>query len=104
MKTPPPWGTICGTGGWFMRRFHRIAIVLFLFTSLTRLGAQTTTGSIVGTVSDPSGAVIAGANITVTNIDTAIAVKTTTDATGNYAVPPLSVALCPVGLEASACI
>jgi len=74
-----------------MRRFHLLAIVLCLITSLTRLGGQTTTGSIVGTVSDPTGAVISAANITVTNINTGIAVKTTSDSTGNYVVTPLSV-------------
>src|SRR5262249_59612183 len=84
-----------------MRRFHLLAIVLCLVTSLTRLAGQTTTGSIVGTVSDPSGAVIAGANITVTNINTGIAVKTTSDSAGDYVVTPLSVGRYSVTVEAA---
>src|SRR5882724_3260961 len=84
-----------------MRRFHLLAIVLCLITSLTRLGGQTTTGSIVGTVSDPTGAVISAANITVTNINTGIAVKTTSDSTGNYVVTPLSVGRYSVTVEAA---
>src|SRR5262249_61823155 len=75
--------------------------VLCLVTSLTRLAGQTTTGSIVGTVSDPSGAVIAGANITVTNINTGIAVKTTSDSAGDYVVTPLSVGRYSVTVEAA---
>ncbi len=49
------------------------ALLLVTATTPRSLSAQTTvgTGSIVGTVSDPSGAVISGANITITNIATA---------------------------------
>src|SRR5437773_1662384 len=74
-----------------MHRFRFLALVFCLVTVLTRLGGQTTTGSIVGTVSDPSGAVISGANITVNNMDTGIAVKASSDSTGNYVVTPLAV-------------
>jgi hypothetical protein len=84
-----------------MHRFHLLAIVFCLITSLARLGGQTTTGSIVGTVSDPSGAVISGANITVNNMDTGIAVKATSDSTGNYVVTPLSIGRYSVGVEAA---
>ena len=50
---------------------------------LLPLAAQTTTGSIVGTVTDPSGAVLATtAGVTVTNMDTGIAIKTNTRAHG----------------------
>src|SRR6476660_7384487 len=84
-----------------MRRFHVLGIVFCLVTFLTRLGGQTTTGSIVGTVSDPSGAVISGANITVNNMDTGIAVKAASDSTGNYVVTPLSIGRYSVGVEAA---
>ncbi len=65
------------------------------------LGAQTTTGSIVGTVTDPSGAVIGGASVTITNMGTGIAVKTTTDSGGNYVVTPLQVGRYSVTVEAA---
>jgi acyl-coenzyme A thioesterase PaaI-like protein len=65
------------------------------------LAAQTTTGSIVGTISDPSGAVIGGATVTVANMGTGIAVKTTTDNGGNYVVTPLQVGLYSVTVEAA---
>lgn len=55
--------------------------------SMTRcLSAQTTvgTGSIVGTVSDPSGAVIVGARITITNRDTGRVSRVSTNSAGAY--------------------
>ena len=59
---------------------------LFILLSLARLAcAQTVgTGSIVGTVSDPSGAVIAGAQITVTNVATGQVVELTTNSSGSF--------------------
>src|SRR6266849_3220262 len=65
------------------------------------LSAQTTSGSIVGTVSDASGGVIAGASVTITNMDTGIAVKTATDNAGNYVITPLQVGLYSVAVEAA---
>jgi hypothetical protein len=82
-----------------MLRLLVIGLVLCLIT--IPLGAQTTTGSIVGTISDPSGAVIGGAAVTVTNMGTSIAVKTTTDNGGNYVVTPLQVGLYSVTVEAA---
>jgi hypothetical protein len=46
--------------------------------------AQTITGSILGTVTDPSGAVVSGAKVTATNTSTGIATATTTNAEGLY--------------------
>ena len=50
------------------------------------LVSQTTisTGSIVGTVTDPSGAVVGGAKVTVTNKATGQAITTTTTSAGTY--------------------
>ena len=54
--------------------------------------AQTTTGSIVGMVTDPTGAAVPGAAVTVMNEGTGIAaIRTATDSSGNYvatALPP----------------
>ena len=84
-----------------MQRLFVLAFVLCLIISLAPLSAQTTTGSIVGTVTDPSSAVIGGANITVTNMDTNISVKTTTDQAGNYVVTPLAIGRYSVTVEAA---
>jgi hypothetical protein len=48
------------------------------------------TGQITGHVSDPTGATVPGAAITVTNIGTEVATQTTTNADGYYTVPFLS--------------
>src|SRR5205085_5191083 len=50
-----------------------------------------TTGSITGTVKDQSGAVIPRANITVTNTAQGIQTKTTSDSSGLYTFPSLTV-------------
>jgi hypothetical protein len=47
-------------------------------------GAQATSGSIVGHVTDSSGALIPGANVTATNVDTRISFHGVTDKTGTY--------------------
>ena len=46
--------------------------------------AQLTNGSVVGTVTDTTGAVIPGAKLTLTNTGTNIAAYTTTNGTGDY--------------------
>ncbi len=51
--------------------------------------AQMTTGTILGTVSDPSGAAVPRANVTITNTGTGISVQFLTDSSGNYLVPYL---------------
>ena len=48
------------------------------------LSAQSFYGSVVGTVTDASGAVVPGATITVTNIGTSESVKVKTDSGGKY--------------------
>ena len=50
-----------------------------------------TTGSISGTVMDPSGAVIPGATVTATETATNVQTKTVTDDKGHYAFPSLPV-------------
>ncbi len=62
------------------------------------LGAATT-GSISGTVKDPSGAVIPGASVIATNTATNVQAKTTTDEKGFYAFPSLPVGRYNVKVE-----
>ena len=50
---------------------------------------QAGTGTITGTVTDPSGAVVAGAPVEVRNTDTNFPYQTVTTATGAYTVPRL---------------
>jgi hypothetical protein len=69
-----------------MRIFSSAMLVLVLGVSLA---AQTFRGGIQGTVSDSSGAVIANAEISVTNPATGFSRTTKTDNTGNYFVSEL---------------
>src|SRR5579871_2207757 len=50
---------------------------------------QAVSGTINGFVRDPSGAVVAGANVTVTNTSTGVATAATTNEAGYYSVPRL---------------
>ena len=63
--------------------------------------AQDTTGKIVGTVSDPSGGVVAGAKVTVTNTGTQVARQTSTDKQGYYQVLELPIGRYEVAAEAA---
>ena len=70
-----------------MRILAFVGPALFLVPGLARpFFAQTTvgTGSIVGTVSDPSGAVISGASVTITNIPTRQVINLSTNSSGSF--------------------
>ena len=63
-----------------------LAAVLFLLNVVRLSCAQTTvgTGSIVGRVSDPSGAVISGAETKITNVATGQGIELTTNSSGSF--------------------
>src|SRR5262245_34499505 len=62
----------------------RILIALVCLCSSTLLIAQSTGGRILGRVSDPSGAVLSGVKITLTNDATGVARDVTTNESGDY--------------------
>jgi hypothetical protein len=64
---------------------------LLLSIGAKRLEAQAVTGTISGTVTDASGAVIAGANIEVKNIATGVTQTTVSNDQGRYSVPDLNI-------------
>src|SRR5436189_5849757 len=69
-------------------RFMSAAIAAFMFAVFALgVSAQEYRGTISGTVTDPNGAVIPGAKVTVKNIGTNIAVNTVTNESGSYTVP-----------------
>jgi hypothetical protein len=67
-----------------------IALSLLAFCALPVAAQNTTVGAIFGTVTDPSGAVVPGVQITVTNVDTANAKATSTTDKGYYTVESLA--------------
>src|SRR5579864_9561081 len=66
------------------------AIVMILAVASAVYG-QSERGRIIGTVTDPQGAVVPDATVTVTNVATGIASKTTTDQQGQYQAPELPI-------------
>jgi hypothetical protein len=65
------------------------ACVLFLLVSPVCVLAQTTNGKIQGTVTDPSGATVGGANVTGRNLDTGLTISTVTTDAGLYSLANL---------------
>src|SRR4029079_8892005 len=65
------------------------------------VSAQTFRGTILGTVTDPNGAVVPGAKVTVKNTSTGLERSTTTDESGNYSVPELPIGPYEVRVEQS---
>ncbi|HXF05262.1 MAG TPA: TonB-dependent receptor [Blastocatellia bacterium] len=80
--------------------FMGVAFALCLMTSATTLWAQTETGQIVGTVTDPNGAVIADATVTVKSLTTSAERRTKTLADGTYIVANLLPSVYEVTVEA----
>ncbi len=65
----------------------RLFLVLILVHCLAGFAlAQTDTARVVGTITDPSGAVVANANVVVTNVDTGRTVTVQTSGSGEYVV------------------
>ena len=64
-------------------------LVLSLVLAVSLL-AQTDRGNVTGSVTDPSGAVIAGATVTVTHRATGAAKTVTTTGAGEYNIPGLT--------------
>src|SRR5580700_11766134 len=60
-----------------------------LLSAAASLHAQTTNGSIEGSVTDPSGGAVAGASVTARNMDTGLTQTTTTTDAGIYSLPNL---------------
>ncbi len=68
----------------------RITLVFVLLAAVS-LSAQTFRGTILGTVTDPSGAVVSGAKVTVKNTGTGLERSTETSGDGSYSLPELPI-------------
>jgi len=81
----------------------RILMLCLLITSAAGLlyGQGGASGTILGTVTDTSGAVIANAKVDVTNIATGVVIHTQTSSTGDYTVPYLNPATYKVTVTAT---
>ncbi|MCI0625861.1 MAG: carboxypeptidase-like regulatory domain-containing protein [Acidobacteria bacterium] len=78
-----------------------LALLLGLMLFPVLVHAQQDTGTIVGTVFDPGGAVVPGAMVRVTNTGTNISVSVTTDNSGFFNTPPLRIGIYRMEVEVS---
>jgi Carboxypeptidase regulatory-like domain/TonB-dependent Receptor Plug Domain len=86
---------------WWKRLFLlTLAIAGFAVTSPQMMRGQDATGRILGNVTDPSGAPVPDARVTVTNQATQISQTTATDREGFYQVPALPIGAYQVAIEA----
>ncbi len=71
-------------------RVHSLVLCLFVIASASFLyGQGGANGTILGTVTDNSGAVLANAGVDVTNVATSVTTHTQTSSTGDFTVPYL---------------
>ncbi len=83
------------------KTFGIAAAIVLLIASATTLSAQTFRGTILGTVTDPNGAVVPAATVTAKNIGTAIERTTNSDEFGNYSLAELQTGTYEVKVEKS---
>ena len=85
-----------------IRKFAQLLFVVGLLSAFCAIGvrAQYEDGSLTGTIHDTTGAVVSDATVTVTNVNTGIATKVTTNGSGDYDVPSLRVGSYSVKAEA----
>jgi len=81
-------------------RIRVLTLVCFTFACSNSLIAQSTTGRILGTVTDSSGAAVGGASVAITDTQRGTTRAAVTDASGDYAVPELQPGVYHVKAEA----
>jgi Carboxypeptidase regulatory-like domain/TonB dependent receptor-like, beta-barrel len=80
----------CAKGDFFVSSAILTAIVCALILAVPRIGtAQVLYSNIVGTVTDPSGAAVPGASVTVTQEETKLTRTVTTNSSGTYVAATL---------------
>ena len=75
--------------------------VFFLIVSTTTLWSQIDMGSVTGTIKDPSGAVVAGSQLTLTNEATGVAQKVRSNSSGSYVFEAVPVGSYTLKVEAA---
>jgi outer membrane receptor protein involved in Fe transport len=78
-----------------------VAAAVMLFALSAVAFGQTETGQIIGKVSDPNGAVVPGANVTVKSVETGAERTATTNDEGSYTVTNLQPGLYEISVQAA---
>ena len=85
-----------------LRTLVFVVLLLTGFAILTPAGwAQKDAGTIVGTVKDPTGAVVPNASVTVTDVEHGQTLSTTTNTDGDFVASPLRVGRYTVTVQQS---
>ena len=84
---------------WCLNAVRLVCAAMLLHLSVTMSRAQTFRGTILGTVTDMTGAAVAGAKVTVRNADTGVERTTVTSEAGQYSVPELQIGTYSVKVE-----
>ncbi|NYF52440.1 TonB-dependent receptor [Tunturiibacter gelidoferens] len=84
----------------FLKRISGIVIAIAALFCTQALLAQTVTGTITGIVTDPSGAVVAGASVLAHNTDTGVDSSVTTNSAGLYRIQFLPIGQYEVTVDA----
>ena len=82
-----------------MKKLTRFAAVALIAAS-SMFAQNLNTATLVGSVTDSSGAIVANADVTVTNVDTNVATKSKTNGEGAYYVPFLNIGNYQLTIEA----
>ncbi len=77
---------------------HRLILAVALTLSAM---AQSTTGVLIGTVTDSSGSLVAGAKVRATNAGTGAVYETTSGASGEYSIPNLAASTYQLRVESA---
>src|ERR1700751_3080786 len=95
-KGPAIWGRVLRR-----RIMRRVLGSIFVLTLLVAAGySQTFRGAINGTVNDPTGAMVSGANVRATNVATGVTLATTTTSDGQFAFQDIPVGTYKIAVSA----
>ena len=85
----------------FFRSLRVLALAMLSFALISggSLLAQTFRGTVLGTVTDSSGAAVPGATVTIKNLDTGLTRVVATSEDGSYAAPELPIGTYSVNVE-----
>ncbi|MCU1322490.1 MAG: putative Oar protein [Acidobacteriaceae bacterium] len=83
-----------------MRHIKSFVLLCVLLAGGIRAFAQADQGAITGLIQDQTGAVIANADVKLTNVDTGLTLQTQTDSGGNYVFSPIKIGSYKVAVTA----
>jgi hypothetical protein len=87
--------------GWLCRSVAVLSIALVVLLAVRASAQEADQGAIIGVVTDATGAVIPNADVTLTDVDTGLVMKTKSNGSGNYFFGPIKTGNYTVGASAA---